>query len=71
MGYFLFATATRPALGPTEALTAGVKRSGREADDSPPRSARVKDAWSYNSNPPYIFMTQCLMKHRVSSPEWE
>jgi hypothetical protein len=29
----------------------GVKRSGREADHSPPSSAEVKNAWSYTSAP--------------------
>jgi len=48
---FLFTTASRTALGPTEppipwilgALSLGVKRPGREADHSPPSSAEVKD----------------------------
>jgi hypothetical protein len=31
------------------ALSLGVKRPGREADHSPPSSAEVKNAWSYNS----------------------
>jgi hypothetical protein len=47
---FLFTTASRTALGPTqppiqwvpEALSLGVKRSGREADYSPPSSVEVK-----------------------------
>jgi len=30
----------------------GVKRSEREADYSPPSSAKVKNAWSYNFTPP-------------------
>jgi hypothetical protein len=29
-----------------------VKRSGREADHSPPSIAEVKNAWSYTSIPP-------------------
>jgi hypothetical protein len=29
----------------------GGKRPGREADSSPPSSAEVKNAWSYNSIP--------------------
>jgi hypothetical protein len=60
MGNFLFTTASRRALGPTKppirlvtrALSLGVKRSGREADHSPPASAEVKNAWSYTSVPP-------------------
>jgi hypothetical protein len=50
LGIFLFTTASRPAPGPTQppiqwvagALSLGVKRSGREADHSPPPSAEVK-----------------------------
>jgi hypothetical protein len=50
-GIFLFTTASRPALGLTQptiqwvrgALFLGVKRSGREADHSPPSSAEVKE----------------------------
>jgi hypothetical protein len=48
---FLFATASRTALGPTQPpiqwvpgdLSLGVKRPGREADHSPPSSAEVKE----------------------------
>jgi hypothetical protein len=48
---FLFTTASRTALGPTQppiqgvpgALSLGVKRPGREADHSPPSSAEVKE----------------------------
>jgi hypothetical protein len=47
---FLFTIASRTALGPTqppiqckpEALSLGVKRKGREADHSPPSSAKIK-----------------------------
>jgi hypothetical protein len=60
MGIFLFTTASRTALGPTEPpiqwvpgpLSLEVKRPGREADNSPPSSAEVKNAWSYTSTPP-------------------
>jgi len=52
MGTLLFTTASRPALGSNQppiqwvsgALTLGVKRSGREADHSPPSSAKFKNA---------------------------
>jgi hypothetical protein len=48
---FLFSTASRPTLGPTnppilwvpEAISAGIKRPGREADHLPPSSAEVDD----------------------------
>jgi hypothetical protein len=51
MGIFLFTTASRTALGPTQspiqwvpgALSLGAKRLGREADHSPPSSAEVKE----------------------------
>jgi hypothetical protein len=48
---FLFSTTSIPALGPTQppiqwvpgALSPGVKRQGREADHSPPSSAKTKN----------------------------
>jgi hypothetical protein len=51
LGIFLFTTAPRTALGPTEppiqwvprALSLEVKRPGREADHSPPSTAEVKE----------------------------
>jgi len=58
MGYewifFVFDTASRPALGPTNlpirwvlgTLSSGVKWPGREANQLPPSSAEVKNAWS-------------------------
>jgi hypothetical protein len=59
VGIFLFTTATRMTLGPTQppirlvpgALSLGVNRPGREADYSPPSSAEVKNVWSYTSIP--------------------
>jgi hypothetical protein len=52
LGIFLFTTASRPSLGPTQppiqwvpgALSLGVKRPGGEADHSIPSSAEVKNA---------------------------
>jgi hypothetical protein len=38
------------------ALSSGVKRSGREADHSPPTSAEIKKMWIYTSTTPYVFM---------------
>jgi hypothetical protein len=51
LGIFLFTTASRTALGPTQppvqwvprAIFLGVKRPGREADHSPPSSTEVKE----------------------------
>jgi hypothetical protein len=59
LGIFLFFTASRPALGPTqpaiqwvlEAHSLGVKRPGHETDHSSPPSAEVKNAWNYTSAP--------------------
>jgi len=57
-GFFLSATAYRPALGPTQpmewipvALYPEVKWPEREADHSPQPSAEVKKAWSYTFTP--------------------
>jgi hypothetical protein len=60
MGIFLFTTASRPALGPTQPpiqwvsgfISPGVKQPGREADHSPRSSAEVKYSWSFTSTPP-------------------
>jgi hypothetical protein len=60
LGIFLFTTASRPTLGPTQppiqwvpgALSLGKEWSGREADHLPPSSAEVTNAWSYTSTPP-------------------
>jgi hypothetical protein len=51
VGIFLFTTASRTSLGPTQppiqwvqgALSLGVKRPGREADHTPPSSAEVRE----------------------------
>jgi hypothetical protein len=64
LAIFLLTTASRPVLEPTQppiqwvpwALSLGVKRLGREADNLPPSSAEVKNAWSYTSTLPYVFM---------------
>jgi hypothetical protein len=59
LGIFLFITASRTALGPTqpsiqwapEVLSLRVQRPVRETDHSPPFNAEVKNAWSYTSIP--------------------
>jgi hypothetical protein len=51
LGIFLFTTASRTALGPTQppiqwvsgALSLGIKWPGRETDHSPPSNAEVKE----------------------------
>jgi hypothetical protein len=58
-GIYLFTTAFRPLLEPTHplirwvsgVLSLGLKRPGSEADNSPPSSAEIKNAWSCTSTP--------------------
>jgi hypothetical protein len=65
LGIFLFTTASRPALGPTQPpiqwvpgdLSLRVKRQRREADHSPPSIAKVKE---------YLE----LYLHSPSTPSW-
>jgi len=67
---FLMSTASRPALGITlpliqwvpGALSPGIKLPMREANHSPPSSAKAKNEWSYTFTPPYIFMAWYLIK---------
>jgi hypothetical protein len=67
LGIFLITTAsTQP---PNQwipwAFSLRVKRPGREADHSPPSSARVKIGWSYTSHPPMRLLGAVLsQKHR-------
>jgi hypothetical protein len=64
VGLRIFSTSSRPAMRPTQppiqwipaALSPGVKRQGREADDSPPTSDEVKKMWIHTSIPPYAFI---------------
>jgi hypothetical protein len=71
-GIFLFTTASRPALRPTQtpiqwvpvAHSLGIKRPGREADHSPPSSVEVKNAWKYTSTPPLrLYGVVLSLKH--------
>jgi hypothetical protein len=73
LGIFLFTITSRMALGPTQpliqwvpgALFLGVKRSGHEADHSPPSSAKVKECvelYLYSPNTPSWHSAQ--LKHR-------
>jgi len=72
-GIFVFAIALRPALGHTQlpsqwvpdALYLGVKWPGREAENSPPSNAEIKNAWTCTSTLTYAFMEFCLYKHRI------
>jgi hypothetical protein len=61
VGSKIFSSPHRPERlwGPQNLLSSGfpgVKRSGREADHSPPTTAEVKKMWIYTSTPPYAFM---------------
>jgi hypothetical protein len=57
---FLYSTASRPALGPTQpliewvpgAISPTVNRPGREADHSPPSGAEVKNCGTIPRFPP-------------------
>jgi hypothetical protein len=57
--YFLLRINYEPALGyiqpliqwVSEALSSGIKRPRREADHSPPTSAKIKNTWIYTSIP--------------------
>jgi hypothetical protein len=52
----------------TERSFPSVKWPGQEADHSPPSSAKVKNAWSYTSTPPYVLMAWYFVKHRENFP---
>jgi hypothetical protein len=43
----------------------GVKRSGCDADRSPPSNAEFKNEWSYTSTPPYVLISWCLIIHGI------
>jgi hypothetical protein len=72
LGIFLFTTASRTALGPTQlpiqwvpgTLSLGVKCSGREADHSTPSSAEVKECVELYLHPQYVFMAWCSVKKK-------
>jgi len=67
MGFFLFVTASRPVWGPPNLLFSGcggLNLPERETDHSPTSAAELKNAWSYTSTSPYVFMAWCLVKHR-------
>jgi len=65
VGIFLFITASRTALGPTQppiqwvagALSLRAKRPGREADHSPPSSTEIEECVE-------------LYLHSPSTPSW-
>jgi len=58
--YLFFATASGPALGPTQPRFqwTGGYFPGNKAVRA---RADVKNGWNYSSTPPYLFMTWCLV----------
>jgi hypothetical protein len=62
LGSRIFSMSSRPALGPTQPFIQwvprdsfpGVKRSGREANQSPPSNVEVKKTWICTSTPPHV-----------------
>jgi hypothetical protein len=60
---FLVSSESRPALRPTQLRTQWVS-GDKAAHHSPSFSAVVKNAWSYTSIPPYIFIAWWLIKFR-------
>jgi len=64
---FVFTTASRPDLGPTQPpiqFVWVVKGPKCEVNHSPETSAEVMNAWSYTSIPSYVFMACYTLKHR-------
>jgi hypothetical protein len=55
----LFSMSSRPVLGSIHSL--GVKRPGRETEDSPPTSSEVKNTWICTSSLPYAGFTVRVM----------
>jgi hypothetical protein len=57
---------TNPATYPvdTQGTFPGGEGKAVEDDHSSPTNPEVKNAWSYTSTPPYIFMAWSLVKHR-------
>lgn len=66
---------SRLALRPTQASyrtgmegsSLGIKQLGCEADYYSLSSTRAKNAWSYTSTPPQVFIGWSLMKYRVKT----
>jgi hypothetical protein len=73
MGFFLFATASKPALWPTQTSypmgTGCFLPLGREADHSPTPTAEVKNAWGYASTPQYV-KALCLINKGYFFMSW-
>jgi hypothetical protein len=67
------ATASRPAVGPTQrpinwvpgALSMGVKKLGHEADHSLRSCVEFKNVWNYTATLPYVFTAWCVIKQET------
>jgi hypothetical protein len=67
---FLFSTASRPALRPTQppsqwvsrTLFLGIKRPGNEAHHLTSSSATVTNALRYTTTPPFVLIAWCLSR---------
>jgi hypothetical protein len=57
-----FELSDNPTQPPIQSL--GVKEPGCQANHSVPPSAEVKKTWIYTFTPLYVFMAECLVKHR-------
>jgi hypothetical protein len=72
LGIFLFITASRPTLGPTqspikwapEGLSLRVKWPVVRLTTHLPLVLNLKSAWSYTSTPPHASMSWCTLKAR-------
>jgi len=63
--FFLFSSASIPTLGSTQPCMKWITPLGVVWIWPPTStSAKLKNTWSYNSAPPYVFMAWCLVKHR-------
>jgi len=51
-------------------LSLGLKRSRREADDSPPSNSEVKNVWGYTTIPQCAFMAWCSIKKSTGTALW-
>jgi hypothetical protein len=64
----LFVSMSRPALGPAHSpirhSSPVIKRPKREAEQSPPSSTEIRNAWRYTSTSQRIFTAWCVIRHR-------